>query len=599
MYQNPALIPRNFLLCIFKPIVIVAFLFLQTDGITQQLTTKPLDVVQAIADKVINQTKFGFKYSLLPKYRDAEIIDFGKNYGNLKPGFAYAISSVISEGDQNVVFEISHNDEAAVWINDQLVYKKTAGKNAEVIYTEKAFLLKDTFSSELLKGANKIFVQTGTKAKGDWVVYLQSASMKDPVTSGKQIYFSLEKLAPDIKISNWLMTGSFPTKLADSLMVFYPGQFYKNGDGLITWTIPKIEIVADVINGGEFYNWNYHVAGLMWAMQALTKEVNDNRYAQFSNQWSKFIIKNQPLIEHQVKNLHGVKSAFSTMIDRPMLDYTTAPALPFMSRLIHEKQFNERQEYTLFVKPIIDYAKTVQKRLSDGTFAREEPEALSVWVDDMFMGIPFQLFAAELTTDESEKKRLYNDAANQIISFNKHLFDSEINLYRHTTTIHKPENKYPHWSRANGWGLWASTEVLLRLPKQYPQRKKIMDIYKSHVDALIKFQNPETGFWRNVLDKKESKDETSGTAIFTMSIARGINNKWLSGTQYKTSVIKGWNALQTVIEKDGTVHGTVIGTNVSMDVNFYYNRPVADNDSHGLFPIIFAGIEINRMLNKQ
>ena len=123
-----------------------------------------------------------------------------------------------------------------------------------------------------------------------------------------------------------------------------------------------------------------------------------------------------------------------------------------------------------------------------------------------------------------------------------------------------------------------------------------MDIYKLHVDALVKFQNPETGFWRNVLDKKESKDETSGTAIFTMAIAKGVNEKWLNRTYYKNSAVKGWNALQTVIKNDGTAHGTVVGTNVSLDVNFYYNRPLADNDTHVLFPIIFAGIKMSKML---
>lgn len=128
-----------------------------------------------------------------------------------------------------------------------------------------------------------------------------------------------------------------------------------------------------------------------------------------------------------------------------------------------------------------------------------------------------------------------------------------------------------------------------------------LDVVKTIADmvmakASFDFKYTVAPRYKNVLDKTESKDETSGTAIFTMAIARGVNNKWLTEREHKSSAIKGWNALKTVIEKDGSVHGTVVGTNVNMDVNFYYNRPVADNDTHGLFPLIFAGIEMSRML---
>ncbi|RPD42996.1 glycoside hydrolase family 88/105 protein [Chitinophaga barathri] len=566
--------------------------------IDQSNNSSPIEVVRTIAEKAIKETRFEFRYTMPAKYKETEIVDFSNNFGKNAPGVAYAASSIISGDTQEVTFEISHNDHVKIWINGEVAYDQAADGTVEVVYNEKTYTLKNKFNSRLQKGTNEIFIQAETKGKGDWVFYLQSAGMKEPSASAKNIYFSLEKLAPDIKGSNWLILGRFPAIVQEIETQFKPGEFYKSADEILTWTVPKMEIFADVINNGEFYNWNYHVGGFMWAMQALSDETKQLKYARFSRQWMNFMIDNRPLIEHQVKKLHGVKSAFNTMIDRPMLDYTTAPALPFISRLVREGKFDEREEYTSFVSPIIAYAKKGQVRLQDGTFARKEPVELSVWVDDMFMGIPFLLFSAELSSDKSERERLYNDAASQVISFNKHLFDTGINLYRHTYSSTRPENRYPHWSRANGWGLWAAAEVLLRLPKHHPLYQKIMLIYRSHIDALVKLQNPETGFWRNVLDKTESKDETSGTAIFTMALARGVNNKWLKGAKYKTSAMKGWKALQTAIEKDGTVHGTVVGTNVSMDLKFYYNRPVMDNDTHGLFPLIFAGIEMERMLKK-
>ena len=103
------------------------------------------------------------------------------------------------------------------------------------------------------------------------------------------------------------------------------------------------------------------------------------------------------------------------------------------------------------------------------------------------------------------------------------------------------------------------------------------------------------GFWYNVIDKPESKDETSGTAILTLAIARGVNEGWLD-KKYKENALKAWAALESTIEEDGTVHGICMGTMCSEDFNYYYERPILDDDSHGILGLIFAAIEVDRLL---
>jgi hypothetical protein len=39
-----------------------------------------------------------------------------------------------------------------------------------------------------------------------------------------------------------------------------------------------------------------------------------------------------------------------------------------------------------------------------------------------------------------------------------------------------------------------------------------------------------------------------------------------------------------------------MGTMCTEDVNYYVNRPFYDNDTHGLFAVLFAGIEVERLL---
>ena len=45
-----------------------------------------------------------------------------------------------------------------------------------------------------------------------------------------------------------------------------------------------------------------------------------------------------------------------------------------------------------------------------------------------------------------------------------------------------------------------------------------------------------------------------------------------------------------ITEEDGTVHNICEGTMCSEDVNYYLGRGLYDNDTHGLFALLFAGI---------
>ncbi len=78
------------------------------------------------------------------------------------------------------------------------------------------------------------------------------------------------------KLSNWLVIGPFAGDLqtsnrAPSNSPLLCGQLY---EGNITWTIPKVEVFADVIDPrpywGTYYNWNYHTGGVAWAMSHLS-----------------------------------------------------------------------------------------------------------------------------------------------------------------------------------------------------------------------------------------------------------------------------------------------------------------------------------------
>jgi len=140
-----------------------------------------------------------------------------------------------------------------------------------------------------------------------------------------------------------------------------------------------------------------------------------------------------------------------------------------------------------------------------------------------------------------------DDAANQVLGFNKEVFDTTANLYVHARYSINNE-KMPHWSRANGWGIWSTTEVLMHLPKEDDRYSRILEFYRKHTAALATLQ-AGSGLWKNVLDSKNSPEEVSGTAIFVMAMARGIRLGWIDKKTYLPIVLKGWNALKKILRK--------------------------------------------------
>ena len=567
----------------------------------------PLQIAQLIADNIVSNTEFEFKYRIQPVYPDAEVIDFGNTYGTCSPGVGYALSTLFSEVEQQETIQVGHADGIKIWINDQLVYEKKGNFNLPIVFDEKTYLLPEKFDVKLKKGANKILVKSECRADAQkWIVILQSKNLGRYFDNGKQITASLKEYAPEVNLCNWLIVGPFPNPSSEStrkgIDQVYPPEtaielykMYKSDNKMVTWNIPRINIIAENPEGGKYYSWNYHVGCTMWGLQKLSQVTGNSKYNDYVTRWCDYTLSTIPLADYQTKILHAYRSSNWSVIHRPMLDYTTAPAMPLLTRLVYEKEFENRKEYVSFAEAIIDYASNKQFRMPNGVFAREYTIDPTVWADDMFIGIPWLLYAAEYIEDPVQKKKYHDDAASQILGFSKYLFDEDEKLFRQACYPNKPELKVPFWSRGNGWAIWAVSEVLLHLPNTHPKYYKILSLYHSHVKGIVRHQD-EKGFWHNLVNVPETVRESSGAAIFTMAIARGINQGWLNKKEYLPIVEKSWNALKTFIDESGNINGVKGGTNFSTDPEDYAKTPLKINDTHGVLPLIFACFEVEKCL---
>jgi unsaturated rhamnogalacturonyl hydrolase len=157
------------------------------------------------------------------------------------------------------------------------------------------------------------------------------------------------------------------------------------------------------------------------------------------------------------------------------------------------------------------------------------------------------------------------------------------------------EGMEPHpaffWGRANGWAAMATVELLEVLPEDHRDRARILELFRAHAAGLIATQG-HAGLWHQLLDRRESYEETSASAMFVYALARGINRGWLDERAFGPPASLGWNAVASRVNAQGQVEGTCIGTGMGWDPMFYLYRPVSPLAAHGYGPVFHAGAEM-------
>ena len=154
----------------------------------------------------------------------------------------------------------------------------------------------------------------------------------------------------------------------------------------------------------------------------------------------------------------------------------------------------------------------------------------------------------------------------------------------------------PHaWGRGNGFALLGVTEALTYLPQGWSDRQRVLEIYRKHVAALVKLQSDD-GSWRQVVDEPASYRELTVTAMTTAAVARGVRLGWIDRSTYQPIIDRGWNAVASRVNADGTVKDVCSGTGVGPTKEYYLNRPVVNGaDDRGGAMALLAAIEMETL----
>jgi unsaturated rhamnogalacturonyl hydrolase len=335
------------------------------------------------------------------------------------------------------------------------------------------------------------------------------------------------------------------------------------------------------------YNITSHEWGLVYSGMLLAAETTgDKRFADYVSQRFEFLTNASAYFRAYHRQFPKEVNPLERFLDPGSLDDTGSMCAAMIQGLQAGMRNNLRPE----VDRSIDFIMTKVHRLPDGTFARNRPLPNSVWVDDLYQGIPALARMGQLT---GEQKYL-NEAVRQVRLFSEKLFDKVKGICMHGWVQDMEPHPTFYWARANGWAILAIAVLLEVLPDDHPDRRTTLELFKAYCHGLAKLQSG-SGFWHQLLDRNDSFLETSATAMFTFALAHGINQGWLRADVFGPVALQGWNAVTTKVNTKGQVEGTSAGTSMAFDAAFYYERPVGTG-SHGYGSVLLAGAAMYKFL---
>ncbi|MDQ8200523.1 glycoside hydrolase family 88 protein [Pelagicoccus enzymogenes] len=330
------------------------------------------------------------------------------------------------------------------------------------------------------------------------------------------------------------------------------------------------------------YNvWHYGNGVMLLGMLSLSDATGDASYQNFATRYfdetfkSIAVFKNhygegRPWVEHQ--------RYFRTQ----KLDDCGAMA----TAIFETSKLKTRPEYNAYLETVGDFIYDYEHRLEDGAFYVEFPRDRSVWADHVYMSTPFLVRRSEQTGDA----RYRDEALRQLRQYHELLWNESRQVYHHGYYADEGIRSFAHWSRANGWIAMAKVEILKYLPAEHPQRNWVVSSLLEQIIGLSSYQ-AASGLWHQLLDRPDSFEETSGTAMFAYAIAYAVN-EGLIHRDYLKIAEHAWEGLASQVTAEGALLNCCEGTGIHDDARYYLDRKRPLSDLHGSGPLLLAAAEL-------
>ena len=276
-----------------------------------------------------------------------------------------------------------------------------------------------------------------------------------------------------------------------------------------------------------------------------------------------------------------------------------------------------------------------QPRTKEGVYWHKAIYSYQVWLDGIFMGLPFRSLTAGKMLKEKEAKKIFDDAVDQIKKTYERTIDTATGLNRHAWDetcemfwADKETGLSQHcWGRAQGWYTMALIELLDAFPEGYERRGEVIELLEKDLASIVKWQDEATGVWYQVMDSPEREGnylEATCSSMFAYALLKAARLGYV-GKEYQEAGIKAYKGIIDnfiTLHPDKTIslsrccevaglgpgesekvlkavkkYGMKVKENKRRDGSFeyYISEPIRDNDAKGVGPFIWASLEMERL----
>jgi rhamnogalacturonyl hydrolase YesR len=174
------------------------------------------------------------------------------------------------------------------------------------------------------------------------------------------------------------------------------------------------------------------------------------------------------------------------------------------------------------------------------------------WADALFMAPPTWLELSRRTGD-----RRYRDyALAEFWAATEVLYDPAEGLYVRDSRFlgqRDAEGRKVFWSRGDGWVFAGLARMIEALPKDDPERDRLVELFRRMAARLVSLQRPDGAWPASLLADSGAAPETSGAALFTYGLAWGVAHGVLERADYEPAARRGWSALEAAVQPDGSL----------------------------------------------
>lgn len=349
------------------------------------------------------------------------------------------------------------------------------------------------------------------------------------------------------------------------------------------WNIEKIR-------AGKKATWDYIDGCMIMSLLELYKVTKNEKFLKFSDEYIGYRVEEDGTIRGYDK-------------DELNLDHINEGKNLFTLYDLTGKEKYAKATKTIY-QQILEMPRT-----KEGNFWHKNIYPNQVWLDGLYMALPFYM---EYEKRFNEKKN-YQDIYNQFFNVEKYLRDGKTGLYYHAYDSEKqmfwadPVTGLSKnfWLRALGWFSMALLDTLTLADAGTPEYEHLAKMYRDLIDAMLKYQSPE-GMWYqvpNFPDREKNYLETSGSSIMAYCLMKGARLGYLP-KEYSAYGVKAFHGIcdKYLSEVDGNmsldgiclVAGLGPADKLRRDgtYEYYMSEPIVKDDAKGTAPFLLAYAEM-------